>query len=516
MISISISKDSELELTKFREKLHASFPYRADALVNLIDTIAGDTTAKSPVELSLDPLFPRCYSSLYDAVDNFPREPASAEAGTGWQAGEWKLHQAIAEILQPPETVPFWLLATDVTPAPRPFAPALKDRGAVYAPNPAPGNKPVAVGHAYSAVAVIPEKESVNSPPWVIPLSMQRVSTGEKGTDAGARQLKELLTDDTLPFKQELTVSTADSAYSAVTYLGQIGGMPESRNLVTITRLPNNRVVYHLPPKTSHRDKYLERQGANAGKAPLPGGKKIIGKKSGRPPWFGDRFALRDPDTWGIPDLTAVIPEVTKKGKNVTVVLEAWHDMLVRGKREIPMHKYPFTLIRCVVKDDKGNTIFKRPMWLIAFGKRRLDISIQQAWKSYRRRYDIEHFFRFGKQKLFMGRYQTPEVEHEENWQILSSLAYVELWLAAPLAQHLPNPWESHAARTAPPSILSPGMAKRDFARIIRQIGTPAALPEPRGNPPGRRKGDCPGPRPVYPVIFKGGKKQKTSLEKTG
>ncbi len=33
-----------------------------------------------------------------------------------------------------------------------------------------------------------------------------------------------------------------------------------------------------------------------------------------------------------------------------------------------------------------------------------------------RQRYDMEHLFRFGKQKLLMTAYSTPDVEHEENW----------------------------------------------------------------------------------------------------
>ena len=55
----------------FRDRLHASFPKRRDALLELVDALAGNTSAKSPVALSLSPLFSRCYGSLHDAVDNF-------------------------------------------------------------------------------------------------------------------------------------------------------------------------------------------------------------------------------------------------------------------------------------------------------------------------------------------------------------------------------------------------------------------------------------------------------------
>ncbi len=46
----------------------------------MINLISGNSSDKSPVELSLSTLFPRKYSSLHDAVDNFfvPTDPAKA------------------------------------------------------------------------------------------------------------------------------------------------------------------------------------------------------------------------------------------------------------------------------------------------------------------------------------------------------------------------------------------------------------------------------------------------------
>ncbi len=56
------------KFTEFREELHASFPYRADALSELIDSLAAHTTVRSAVELSLTPPFRRGYSRVHDAV----------------------------------------------------------------------------------------------------------------------------------------------------------------------------------------------------------------------------------------------------------------------------------------------------------------------------------------------------------------------------------------------------------------------------------------------------------------
>ena len=55
----------------FRAKIYDSFPYRADATMNLIDAMSANTSATSPVQLTLSPLFPRQCRGLHDAVDNF-------------------------------------------------------------------------------------------------------------------------------------------------------------------------------------------------------------------------------------------------------------------------------------------------------------------------------------------------------------------------------------------------------------------------------------------------------------
>ena len=51
--------------------------------------------------------------------------------------------------------------------------------------------------------------------------------------------------------------------------------------------------------------------------------------------------------------------------------MQGWHNLLMRGKRDLPMHRYPFTLIRAVVLDEQGQPVFKRALWLIGLGERR-------------------------------------------------------------------------------------------------------------------------------------------------
>ena len=465
------------QLEQFRLELHSSFDHRADALMDLIDALSSTPNAQSVVELSLSPFFRRKYSGVHDAIAHLfqPSEPEKGDKERWAWEQEWP--RLIVPYLPEPERRQFWLFGTDVVPIPRPFAQTLADRTYVYQPNTVvKGNKPVTIGHQYSMQVFFPEKVQANDPPWVVPTMVHRVSSEEKATIIGAEQIKALMEDETLPLHEKLCVHVADSAYSTVSFLGPV---VQIENLVDVLRARSNRVFYHQPPPVEEK------------------------RAKGHPRWYGERFTLNDSSTWSEPDAVEETTLTTRKGRTYSVRLQGWYDMLMRGKRNAPMHKHPFTLIRVQVLDEQGNLVFKHTLWLIAIGKRRSELSLVKAWQAYNQRYDEEHFFRFGKQRLLMASYQTPDVEHEENWLQIVALTDGQLWLARDLAQWLPRPWERYLpeveGRTA-----SPSTAQRDLGRIIRQIGTPAAPPKPRGKSPGRARGEQQPPRKRHPVIKKG------------
>ncbi len=470
-------------LEQFRLDLYDKLPYRRDALLDLIDAVASNTFARSVIELSLSILFRREHSSLPDAIDNFfqsARVGVEAEDRQDW---EQELMRLIGPYLPVPQERPFWLWGIDVTPMPRPFARTLKDRTFVYQPNTLKGNKPVAIGYQASALVSLAEKEA-SSPPWLIPFIISRVSSAQTKNEAGVEQVKQLLSDQTLPFAPDLNVLVGDSDYSSVLFLGQL---VEFKNLVTVTRSANNRVFYRQP-------------------APLPPDHK---RGKGHPTWYGDPFRLKDPVTWDTADETIITDYTSRRGKRYTLHLEGWHDLLMRGKQGMPMHQHPFTLVRARLLNEEGKPVFKRPMWLIVLGEQRYELSLLDTWNSYEQRVDMEHFFRFGKQRLLLNDYQTSVGQHQENWWQIAQLAYVQLYLARDLAEMLPRPWEKHLLKTAQSNIASPSMVLRAFERIISAIGTPAKTPKPRGKSPGRAKGEKPGLRKRHPVIKKAKPGQK-------
>ncbi len=56
------------QLTPFRQDLYDCFDARQDTVMDLLDALASNTSARSTVELSLNPLFRRDYSALYKAI----------------------------------------------------------------------------------------------------------------------------------------------------------------------------------------------------------------------------------------------------------------------------------------------------------------------------------------------------------------------------------------------------------------------------------------------------------------
>ena len=63
------NKDANLQLTfpllQFRDELRTRLKTRADAIIELLDALSSNTTAKSVVELSFNPCFYHQFSSVW-------------------------------------------------------------------------------------------------------------------------------------------------------------------------------------------------------------------------------------------------------------------------------------------------------------------------------------------------------------------------------------------------------------------------------------------------------------------
>ena len=452
MITQDVSQELD-RVVRFRADVYGTFRRRADAVFELIDALAGDTQARSPVELSLSFFFCHQYSSLYDGLGAWEYDAAALEA-------------ALLQALPEPEPDGFHLWALDETPRRRQYAPTSGDRGYVHAPNSVGRNKPITIGYNYSVLAHIDLKGPST---WALPWALDRTPTDWTGVEMGLEQVVRLVRSD-----DHWHVVTADSRYGTPLY---IAGLYQCPNVTGVTRLRSYRNLYHKPPPYSGM---------------------------GRPHIHGDVFKLHKPETWSEPDEQHECTEQDAKGRVLRVVIEAWREMHFRKAPHCP-----FTLVKVTTYKADGKPRFKNPLWLIISGQRLLPA--EQARLAYLRRPTIEHFFRFVKRDLLFEASQMGSVEQEERWSKVVGLAYWNLYVSRNLVERSVRPWERY--KPAPPARrpASPSQARRGMGRLLLKLGTPARAPQSRGKSPGRPKGYRPPPRKRFKVVFKGRKRSAST-----
>lgn len=466
----------------FRNRLFRLFHYRAGATMDLIDAASAEITADSVVKLSLSDLFRRKYSSLTDVLSSLFRTNLKVASTVEERRKQTlKVTQLLAEECAPSvQEKGFVLFAIDCTANPRIYANKVDDRTTVHAPNHIPGQKPITVGHEYSVLVHLPNQTEDRELHWVVPLSVRRVESHQSGPQVGLAQLEEV--SNQTVFKNCFCVNVSDAAYSTKSCAISVN---KWLNVVQIARMRGNRKLYRMPIPDSIT-------------------------RRGRPQIYGEELLLSCPSQ---PDLEEITTTTTRKGRECQVLLQRWNDVIMQGSKEERTHEYPFDLLRVTVTDKKGKPVYRRPLWVMIAGVKRRDVKSKDAYLSYGRRYDIEHFFRFGKQRLGLVNTQTCETRHEEGWHWIGLLAYNMLYHARQLTQPVAYPWEKRKVQIVT-TTQRPSQVQRDYGRIIRGIGTPAPVPKPRGKSPGRQSGCKSGERPDRPLIRKSAKEEK--LESSG
>jgi hypothetical protein len=236
-----------------------------------------------------------------------------------------------------------------------------------------------------------------------------------------------------------------------------------------LIRLRSNRILYGAPP-------------------PYCG--------TGRPGKHGDKFQLNQPTTWWQPDEQREVED----GKWGRIRLQMWHSLHLRQAA-----KQVLSLIRV---ERLGTSAHKslKPLWLIWVG---LELpTLTTVWQQYLRRFAIDHWYRFAKQRLHWTLPQLSTPESSQRWSDLMPLLTWQLWLARCEVQDSPLPWQKASPQ------LSPGRTANAFAAVLALIGTPAPAPKPRGKSPGWTPGQPRSRRIRYPTVRKRFRKPKVDAKK--
>jgi hypothetical protein len=471
------------KLINFRNALYELFPKRRDAVFELIDSISSHAhLSKSVVELSESDAFTREYTSITDAISD------------GLCDVDFKkIEKLIFDHCTEGHNGQYHLFGTDVTAHPRLHAVKLKGRSIVHAPNSTPGQKPIVLGHQYSLTSWLPKNQDDKSKHWILPITNDRVPAGDKPNEFGMSQVTNMI--ENLELTDELVVCVSDSAYGSENCRKKA---ETSNNLVHIFRLQGNRNVFYKPIAP----KYKQRK-------------------------YGHKMFLGDAATYGVPDEEETTEYKSFKGKLFQVKVYRWNNFLFRGSRDFKGYMHPFDLLKVEMRQIKKNgdlcEVIGKPMWLVAYGERRREISTLDIYRNYAQRFDLEHFFRFGKNKLLLTKYQTPDDKHEELFSKLCMIAYAQLFLARNDADLQLKKWEKYnqslKTQKSEESIktLTPSQVQRTFSSIIDKVSTPAQPAKKRGISKGRQTGYRPEVRENQDIVFKNKpRKQRARIELSG
>ena len=436
-------------LHAFRQSLHACFPRRADAVLELVDAILVAESIPSLPHLSLVPLHRRGWGSVYAAL---------AE-------GRLDAKRVRAAVAAHPLTGGPPVYAVDVSVWPRCDAEASPARGYYYHPSRHSAGQPIVAGWAYQWVAQLGfERDS-----WTAPVDVQRVCPTESATAVAAQQIRRLVRQRAA--SADVPLFVFDAGYDSAQLTQGLADVPAA----ILVRLRADRCFYADPPPAT----------------PSP--------KGGRPRKHGAKFSCKDATTWPAPSAASV----TEDEQYGTVRVQGWAGLhpkqqahAARGTRR-PRPVVRGTLVRVEVTRLPGRSYKPQALWLWWAGAGTADLDV--LWRAYVRRFDLEHTVRFLKQSLG---WTTPRVRHPEQadrWTWLILVAYTQLRLARPLVADRRLPWE----RPLSPTQLTPSRVRRTVSAVLLLTGTPAAAPKPCGRSPGRPRGRRSGSAPRYPAVKK-------------
>lgn len=364
------------------------------------------------------------------------------------------LRQAFVDARPAPPAGKRLLLGIDTSSLIRPAAQTSRDRTYVYQANTPHGATPTSPGWSFSAVVVLDQPVSSGS----FLLDHQRIPSTSDPVTVGAAQLVALL-----PLLDVRPIVLLDRYYSRAPWLHATAHLPMDQFI----RARCDQVLYRAAP---------ERTGTR-----------------GRPRLDGTRFQGSDPSTHGPPDATICLTNATGRTTEVAV----WHHLHIRKARTVEL-----SAVRITRTFAAGTKRDPRESWFWWHGQTLPPL--EEVATLYGHRFGQEHGYRLDKQALLWDTARVRSPEQMERWTQVVAIVHNQLVLGRALGIGERRPWEStHRS-------VSPQQVRRAMAKLIGELGTPAAAPQPRGKAPGRVPGATVKQATRHPVIRKHEKPTKS------
>jgi hypothetical protein len=432
-------------IIEFRQAIYEHGLTKAkDAQFELVDALLLSPPIRSFPELSLSPVFRRQWPSIYTAIEDGGQDVAWLE--------KYFVQQIPATGVQ--------IYALDGTAWAHPEARAMSDRQYVYSPTKAVNGGSIVVGHPYSVLAWAPERNSS----WAPSVSVPRITSERTAVEMGVEQVKRLCQYRKDEKSEALDIVAADGKYGNHRFLGPLKDEPCG----ALVRLRRDRVLYGEPGPYGGR---------------------------GRPRVHGERFAFKEPETWGEPADTVEL-EDERWGR---VRLRRWDGLHARADADTP---FSVVLVEAHLEREKPS----KPFWLgyqPPPNQQAGDQAVSDLWYWYQHRWPVEPSIRFRKQYLHWTLPRFHTTDRCDRWTMLTSLAQWQLFLARDVVKDQPLPWQPAQEKLTPERVL------QSLGGLFRQIDTPARAPQTRGKSPGWPQGRQRTRPDRHPVVKKSKKKTK-------
>lgn len=445
-------------LRAFRRSFYECLHRRSDALFELADAIlTADSVGPSPAHLSLQASHRRGWGSLYAALN---RGRIDAEALRDLLV---RHPLTVGRTDEPP------VYAVDVSVWPRCDAECSPERGYYYHPSRHSSGQPIVAGWAYQFVAQLGFiRES-----WTAPVDVARVRPEQEANSVATEQVEALL--DRLEEGKTIPLFVFDAGYDPVKLQRGLQRSP----CQILVRLRAGRRFYGDP-----------------GLCDPP-------EHIGRPRRHGPKMKCNDPGTWPEPSAE----HVCEDAGHGTVRVRAWSELHPKvqnhegkGSRG-PLPLAVGTLILVEVERLPRGERRREPrvLWLWWHGPEGIAPDLGLVWRSYVRRFDLEHTFRFLKQTFGWTTPRVRRPEQADRWSWLVLAAFTQLRLARACVADLRLPWE----RSYDTGRLTPIRVHRTISALLVHLDTPAKPPKPCGRSPGRPKGRLSGRAERHPALKK-------------